>query len=447
MNDADTEEIVRVSNHGITVEKSFEPDDFPVPAIAFNIRSTREEPVSVRLEDSVPEDVSPENVGFHPKYGAEYWDVEGSSIVFDREFSPGEEYTTVYGLRGGDANEASKFMSEPSLGSVEPPIDADTAEPVTSEQPESGESAASEDRSTIEDLLNPDIDSEEAPETEAGEADEVETGGVEAEAGATDEVETGSDVDEQEAEAVDVDDGKIERGGVDDDERSVDEDDRSVDKDAEPDTERHLETETADRNGATTTDVSVPSQTADHTQSSGQDSPVAEESLLESLSSEIEAADPDDPELVALRDALGMDLTRKSVEARIEHLQSTVSDLEAYTDALEEFLDESGGAQAIIDELEQDYEDTADRIDEIESETETNRTSISDLESDIESRIGGVETEIEELRDQLDSISTDLSDVVEMRDSLANALGGFGPSNDDDSSDVDDSGSDSADSV
>jgi hypothetical protein len=105
MSNADHDEVVTGSSDGVSVEKSFEPDDFPVPAIAFVVRSERDEPVSVRLVDSVPSHVPPEDIGFHPKYGAEFWGVEGETIVFEREFEPDEEYTTVYGLRGGDTDD------------------------------------------------------------------------------------------------------------------------------------------------------------------------------------------------------------------------------------------------------------------------------------------------------------------------------------------------------
>ncbi|MEF8778890.1 MAG: hypothetical protein V5A36_08260, partial [Natronomonas sp.] len=125
MTNAESEDIVTVASDGVTVEKSFEPDDFPVPAIAFNIDSERDAAVSVRLVDTVPDDVAPENIGFHPKYGAEFWDVEDGRIVFNRELAPGESYTTVYGLRGGDADTATKFMSEPTIDSVDPPLSED----------------------------------------------------------------------------------------------------------------------------------------------------------------------------------------------------------------------------------------------------------------------------------------------------------------------------------
>ena len=59
MADAEPDEPVIESDAGVTVEKSYEPDDFPVPAIAFVIHSERDEQASVRLVDTVPEEVRP----------------------------------------------------------------------------------------------------------------------------------------------------------------------------------------------------------------------------------------------------------------------------------------------------------------------------------------------------------------------------------------------------
>lgn len=106
---------VVVEQGGVVVEKSFEPDAFPVPAIAFAIRSDRDEPTVVRLVDRIPDDVATEDVGFHPKYGADFWAVADEHIVFEREFDPGEAYTTVYGLRASDTERIERFLTEPEL--------------------------------------------------------------------------------------------------------------------------------------------------------------------------------------------------------------------------------------------------------------------------------------------------------------------------------------------
>ena len=84
------DEVLTVRRDGVTVEKSFEPDEFPVPAIAFAITSDRDEPVTLRMYDVLPDDVQANNVGFHPEYGGEHWHAEDNTVVFSRRFEPGE---------------------------------------------------------------------------------------------------------------------------------------------------------------------------------------------------------------------------------------------------------------------------------------------------------------------------------------------------------------------
>jgi len=362
MTNADPEAVLTASADGVVVEKSFEPDDFPVPAIAFVVRSDREETVSVRLVDGVPEDVAPENIGFHPKYGAEYWDVEGESIVFEREFAPGEEYTTVYGLRGGEADAAAKFMSDPSVESVT------TVEPADGVVAPDGPREAANGNGT--DRTNAD----ETPIL-SGEADVLDIG----------DAVPGNGADA--AGTPDSDSGDSAGDG-------------------------HEPTD-GDRSGR----------------------------VLDSLAAELEAADPDDPALATLREELGIDLTRASVEARIEHLQSTVSDLEAYTDALESFLDENGDAQSVLEGLREDYEETADRLESVESTAEEAKTEAADVDErletelgdlresvseDVDDRIDALETELNAVDAEIESLSAELEDVVEMRNRLADALAGLG---------------------
>ncbi len=124
-------EEMTVSVDGITVVKRFEGDEFPVPAIAFEFRSAREEPVTVRLRDAVPEGVAVEDLGFHPEYGSVYWTVDDGEISFEREIDAGAEYTTVYGIRATETKDIDQFMLEPTIEAVDPPLPdgADTESP------------------------------------------------------------------------------------------------------------------------------------------------------------------------------------------------------------------------------------------------------------------------------------------------------------------------------
>lgn len=368
MSNAEPEERVTASSDGVTVEKSFEPDDFPVPAIAFVIRSEREETVAVRMVDSVPEHVTPEDIGFHPKYGAEFWGVDGDAIVFEREFEPGEEYTTVYGLRGGDSDEVEKYMTDPVLETVHPPLEGDDD---------------SEDvvRDVIEGEGEADDDS--APETDAEAQDDIES--------AIREADTTDDSPEV-AEPDEVDD--------------VSESDES--------------------------------ETDDAKHGDGAAAAVAGGSLAAALAAEIRDGEVDDEDLDVLRDALGVEAAGGAteggaVDARIERLQSEVADLQAYTDALESFLDENGDAQTLIEEFRTELDEAVEEIEKVETRVESTVEErvgehVDELRSDIEALEAqvdeGVEDErIEAIEEDISDIEDELSDVSEMRERLTAAFG------------------------
>lgn len=348
MPDADPSETVTTASDGVTVEKSFEPDDFPVPAIAFDLHSTRDTAASVRLVDTVPDDVGPEEIGFHPKYGAEFWDVDGDEIVFERELAPEESYTTVYGLRGGDAAVAATFLSEPRLETVSPAVGT------------SGDASGTS-----------------IPTTE------------------TDEPRLRDEFDETGGPSLDSD--------------PVDGPESSNHDEFDPD--QDVPADPAPSHDPTPGDDFDPSDGAGSTD--GITASMAQgDRLLGALAEELEEADPDDPDLAALRAALGVEPSA-SVETRIEHLQSTVADLEAYTDALETFLDENGDARAVIADLREQHDKTVGRVDEVEATAE-----------DAVDGVEAVRADVEALEAEVASLSSELEAVLEMRDRLAKALGG-----------------------
>ncbi len=108
---------------GVTVEKRFEPDEFPVPAIAFTISSKRDDPITLRMHDTLPDEVNSDHIGLHPEYGGEHWTVKENSAVFKRPFDPNEEYITVYGLRHIYVDTADQFLVEPEIEILDPATD------------------------------------------------------------------------------------------------------------------------------------------------------------------------------------------------------------------------------------------------------------------------------------------------------------------------------------
>jgi hypothetical protein len=113
---------VTVSAEGVRVDKRFAADAFPVPAIAFEITSGRDEQVTVRLSESVPPGVETKSLGFHPDYGSEHWTVDGGTLVFERGLEPGGSFTTVYGVDRREAGGVEQFLTEPTIEAVDPPL-------------------------------------------------------------------------------------------------------------------------------------------------------------------------------------------------------------------------------------------------------------------------------------------------------------------------------------
>ena len=370
MSDVDPSETVTTASDGVTVEKSFEPDDFPVPAIAFDLHSTRDTAASVRLVDTVPDDVGPGDIGFHPKYGAEFWDVDGDRIVFEREIAPEESYTTVYGLRGGDAAAAATFLSEPRLETVPPGL-------------ESAEDASAPS--------GPGVEPTDEPQPRDGSG------------------ETGGSVPEPDDPDPDPDSGSADGPGA------VGRDEIGGERDGSAGSPGPLETGGRDPDRSRGT--AAPTADAD-----------ADGGLLGALASELEDADPKNPDVATIRSALGVE-SSASVETRIEHLQSTVADLEAYTDALEGFIDEHGDASEVLVDLRERHDETVDRVDEVETATEDATAEIEATEDHLEAEleavrgdVRAVRADVEALEAEVATLSSDLEAVLGMRDRLANAL-------------------------
>jgi hypothetical protein len=281
--------------------------------------------VSVELADTVPDDIQAEDIGFHPKYGAEYWDVDGNTIAFSRSFEPGEEFVTVFGLRGKDARGLDRFLTEPVLTAADPV-----------------KVATDDDVGDVNDG-----DAETGSENGDGPVDvsEPETG--------RDQRDCDVDLDLDLQEPGEEDDPPEDLGSV----------------TADPPTDAAVGTDAA----------------------SIEDAGETEGSLAAALAAEIRNGAVDEAALADLRDALGV--AAAGTGARIDHLQSTVADLEAYIDAFEAFLDDEGDARTVLADVRADYETAIDRIEALESD-------IANLEAE-------------------------LSEVAEMRDRLATPLGGI----------------------
>jgi predicted nucleic acid-binding Zn-ribbon protein len=347
MSDSQAYDPVTVSSDGVTVAKRFEEDEFPVPAIAFRIESSRSETVSVRLVDVVPDDVAVEDLGFHPEYGSEYWTIDDQKITFERDIEAESEYTTVYGIRSTGTDNVEQFLTRPTIEMVDPPLEDDEGDVLD----ESGSDV-------VKDVIAGESDS--VPGLDDDEDEEIETLNLK-----------------------DPNDPTSEAGGA-------------ADADG-------AEGDAAAQNGAGSVNVT------------------------RAMVAEIQRGDVDDEVLSALQQVLGGGGTSDgATDARIQHLQNEISDIAAYTEALEEFLAENGTGEQVIEDFRNQLNSFQSELDDIQSMAVKNREAVESVQSTVDSvdgRIGDVEGTVGSLDNEVGSLRDSVSTVEDEVGSLDETVG------------------------
>lgn len=164
--------------------------------------------------------------------------------------------------------------------------------------------------------------------------------------------------------------------------------------------------ETAERGDAADT-VEAGVETRDETQSEPVES-VPEtagetpEAVASTLLNELRNGDIDRETRAALREELE---PRRSREVRLKHLQQQVSDLVAYTDMLEVFIDEYGP-------LEETYGGLDSELRAVRGEQADLLTQVEELDSEMD-RVNDRLDQLEEFRDSLSGVFRDLGDSDE----------------------------------
>ena len=311
------------------------------------------------------------------------------------EADDGDDATSAEVPADSSADEAD--ANDPVLDADEE-LDLDLGDVDTEPTPVDEESEADDDA--------PDIDlgfeEDELPEPEAAETDESETASADAETDETDETDAPKiELDlEAAAESTDVggDDGEHAESG------SETDDDPDAEVDAEP----------ADVKAPDEVDTDTPESPA-----SPGEVTVADGSIVEALAGEIRSGDVDEASLTTLRSALESEEDAEGdapVIARVDHLQSRVEEIAAYTGALEEFLMESGtGAQVIesveggLEAVETELDDVVERLEATESGLEATDDRFATLEETTES----LEDDVEAVDEQVSAVETELEGVTE----------------------------------
>lgn len=127
-----------------------------------------------------------------------------------------------------------------------------------------------------------------------------------------------------------------------------------------------------------------------------------------------------DEEVEALREALGIEAPR-STGARIEHVESRVTEFEAYIEALEAFIDENGTADEIIADLEATVDGLKDEVASLEDELEEVREQQADMRETFDGHddeMSAVEERIEALETQIGDLDSTASDQISRIENL-----------------------------
>ena len=350
MSERTTDTTATVDEDGVRVEKSFTDDRFPVPAVTYTLSSTREEPVRVRIVDRIPDSFPMDRIGFHPEYESENWTAYNDNRVeFERVIDPEETVETVFGIRDDDPD-GDGFMETPVVEHV--PVGEEIADVLGAGDADAVREVLSGDRATL-----------------PGMADGPETGDSPADGTVSESASDGPTTEDASGGAA--------AESPDDADPTVERDDRSADSE----TDRPDEDDEAVEGD----------ETVDGTPRSAEPA-AAEGELAAALAAEIRSGAAEEADVATIGAALDTGVPR-SVDVRIARLQSSVADIEAYADALSEFIDDEGTARDVLDEIDE-------RVEAVESETD-----------DLDEAVDAVEERVETVRDTVSGVETDVDDV------------------------------------
>jgi predicted nucleic acid-binding Zn-ribbon protein len=136
-------------------------------------------------------------------------------------------------------------------------------------------------------------------------------------------------------------------------------------------------------------------------------------SLATALAAELRAGDVPEKDVELLRTELEFGLPR-SADVRIRRLQAKMDDLQAYSDALAEFIDEEGTGQELVDGLRSEVAALDEELDAFGDDLAAVETGLEDAESDradIRDDVSTLEGDLAALDERVEDTAQQLSDV------------------------------------
>ncbi len=409
MNERTAEATTTVEEDGIRVEKSFTDDAFPVPAVMYDLSSSREDAVRVRIVDRIPDEFPMDRVGFHPDYESENWTAyKDHRVEFERVLEPGDSVETVFGIRDDDPD-LEGFLGAPVIEHV--PVGEEIEDVLGTSETDAVREVLSGDRETLPgmegvseaELTSDEVEPEPAEETSPLEEDTDPT--VE------------EPTDGETASTPEHEDTQTPRP------RDLASTTTSAVTQREESSEPSQEpTETDD----SVTEDTGPTDTTPEEEELDPSPETPPEGVASALADEIRSGDVDEADLQVLRSELDVGVPR-SVDVRISRLQSSVADIEAYADALAEFIDEEGTAREILDGIDARVDTVEDEVGALDGrvaagerahrELATDVLEVEDTVDEVEASVTAVETSVDAVESSVETVETDVSDLqTEMGD-------------------------------
>ncbi|MFB6310690.1 MAG: hypothetical protein ABEH64_05845 [Salinirussus sp.] len=99
---------------GVTLRKSLEDPVRNPPMAKYELQSTRESPVAVRIVEKLPDALNPENVGFvSSARRTEGWRIDGDRLVYEATQPAGESLRSAIAARGEAVEVIRELAAEP----------------------------------------------------------------------------------------------------------------------------------------------------------------------------------------------------------------------------------------------------------------------------------------------------------------------------------------------
>lgn len=367
-----------VSSGDITVHQLVTEEEFGVPSVVLKLVSNRRDPARIRLE--VP-DVNAERVGFHPEYEKDSWTIEDDTLIFETELEPQTELTTLYAVDTDEPAQLEDSLDRLEITTVDPiGVDPDE-EPVPTEEPATVEASANE-------------------------AEEFEFG--------TDPDETLIDPEDDIAGAEAAGDAALTQEAVEFDQLS----EQPPDEPSPPANSDPVEPESEDgsSSAAPADEAGPPTATPDEAPAADPDpTTLSATELIDELLDRLAEGDLPASQRRKLEQAIGDEDGREDImEAQISHLQSRMSNIETFSESIEEVYERQGPPADLFEEFDQ-------RLARLESEVASMAEDVSEATAQmdgVQPRVESIEAAVDEVADDLEDVQEDVSDVQRDQESM-----------------------------